>query len=250
MDADVIVIGAGAAGLAAARSLASRSVRVIVLEARERVGGRAFEAPSSRKAVAAELGAEFIHGEAKETRALLRDIGAAAIDTSGESWRCSEDGSLQRDDDDFISSAGIFEGARALAADESVDRFLRRFEDDEALRDTVAAARAFVEGFEAADTALASARAIADEWQSGVDFATARPLGGYRPIFERLQNACAAAAVQLSLSTIVRRISWRRGAVAVEVETAWGKARTLRARAAIVTLPIGVLRHTGDTSAV
>ena len=42
MDADVIVVGGGAAGLAAARSLAGRSLRVIVLEARDRVGGRDF----------------------------------------------------------------------------------------------------------------------------------------------------------------------------------------------------------------
>ena len=39
MDADVIVVGAGAAGLAAARWLAERSVRVIVVEARDRLGG-------------------------------------------------------------------------------------------------------------------------------------------------------------------------------------------------------------------
>ena len=59
MDTDVIVVGAGAAGLAAALWLAERSVRVIVLEGRNTVGGR----------VRAELGAEFIHGAAPETAA-------------------------------------------------------------------------------------------------------------------------------------------------------------------------------------
>ncbi len=39
MDADAIVIGAGAPGLMAARILAIRSLRVIVLEARDRAGG-------------------------------------------------------------------------------------------------------------------------------------------------------------------------------------------------------------------
>jgi monoamine oxidase len=250
MDADVIVIGAGAAGLAAARSLAGRSLRVILLEARDRMGGRVWSHASARGAVAAELGAEFIHGGAPETMALLRDAGTAAVDTGGESWTCSDGGELRRNDVDFISAAGIFEEARELADDESVDRFLQRFDNDDAMRETAEAARAFVEGFDAADPAIASARAIADEWRSGVDFASARPLGGYGPMFECLRNACATAGIQSYLSTVVRRVSWRRGSVAVETQNARGESPTLRARAAIVTLPVGVLRHSGDETEV
>jgi monoamine oxidase len=250
MDADAIVIGAGAAGLAAARSLAGRSLRVIVLEARDRVGGRVWSGSPTRAAVPAELGAEFIHGRAEETLALLRDAGTAAIDTRGESWTCCEDGDLQRDNDDVMSAAGIFEGARALASDESVDRFLLRFKGDKAMRETVEGARAFVEGFEAADPAIASVRAIADEWGSGVDFAIARPLGGYRPMFERLRDVCATAGVETCLSTVVQRISWRHGVVAVDAKNCYGESRTIRAQAAIVTLPVGVLRHSGDETEV
>ncbi len=182
--------------------------------------------------------------------ALLREVGSVAIDTGGESWACGEDGELRRNDDDFIAAAGIFERARELAADESVDRFLRRFEGDDALRKTAQAACLFVEGFEAADPAIASARAIADEWRSGVDFSSARPLAGYGPLFERLSNACHAAGVETRLSTVVRRISWRRGAVAVDAQSGLGELRTIRARAAIVTLPVGVLRHGGDENEV
>jgi monoamine oxidase len=251
MDADAIVIGAGAAGLAAARSLAGRSLRVILLEARDRTGGRVWSVPSERAAAAAELGAEFIHGRAEETMALLRDVGAAAVEARGESWLWVENGELQRDGDDLVlSAAGILERARELAGDESVDRFLRRFADDSAKREAVAAARAFVEGFEAADPAIASARAIADELGSGVDFATARPLGGYQPMFERLRSACATAGVQTCLSTVVRRISWQPRAVAVETRTSSGESRTIRARALVVTLPVGVLRHRGDETEV
>jgi monoamine oxidase len=248
VDADVIVIGAGAAGLQAARNLAKGSFRTIVLEARERAGGRVYSVASNRAAVAAELGAEFIHGKAPETAALLREIGSAAIDTGGESWT-NESAELQLDDDDFVSSAGIFEGIRALAADESVDRFLARFDADETLRGKVEMARAFVEGFEAADPAIASTRAIADEIASGVDSKSARPLGGYGPIFDYLHGVVADAC-DVRLSTIVRRISWRRGAVAVDTITPQGDVRTIRARAAIVTLPIGVLRHAGDETAI
>src|SRR5207247_365603 len=150
VDADTIVIGAGAAGLAAARSLAGRSVRVLVLEDRDRVGGRVCSRPVARNATPAELGAEFIHGRGELTVQLLREAGAAAIDTEGEGWTCSKDGELRREDWDLSSTAGIFEAAGALPDDESVDRFLRRFERDRATRETARAARAFVEGFDAA----------------------------------------------------------------------------------------------------
>src|SRR2546429_270227 len=222
VDANTIVIGAGAAGLAAARSLAGRSVRVLVLEARDRVGGRVWSRPVARNATPAELGAEFIHGRGELTVQLLREAGAAAIATEGEGWTCSKDGELRREDWDLSSTAGIFEAAGALPDDESVDRFLRRFERDQATRETARAARAFVEGFDAADPAIASAQAIASEMRSGVDFAIARPLGGYGPMFEYLRNACVAAGVQIWLSTIVRRISWRHGAVGIDVNCgAW-----------------------------
>jgi monoamine oxidase len=250
MDVDAVVIGAGAAGLSAARYLAARSLRVVLVEARDRIGGRVWSRPSGRAPVAMELGAEFIHGRAPQTKALLLATGSAAIDTAGESWTRHEDGSLRRDDDDFMSAASILEGARGLAADESVDRFLERFVHDATMRETARTARAFVEGFEAADPAVASARAIANELRSGVDYETARPLGGYPPMFEYLQNACASAGVRMFLSTAVRRISWGRGSVAVDVHGTSGESRTIRARAAIVTLPAGVLRHRGDTGVV
>ena len=62
---DVAVIGAGAAGLAAARELSGAGRRVVVLEARERIGGRIFTLHPPDFALPIELGAEFIHGEAE-----------------------------------------------------------------------------------------------------------------------------------------------------------------------------------------
>jgi monoamine oxidase len=249
-DADVIVIGAGAAGLAAARSLAERSLHVILLEARDRLGGRVWSQDSKQATVATELGAEFIHGPARETMTLLHDAGIKALDTGDESWTCSGGGGLQRSTDDFVSAANIFEPVRALPGDASVDQFLRRFENDDRMRSMADAARAFVEGFDAADPAIASARAIADEWRSGVDFASARPLGGYRPMFDTLRDACLAAGVRSVLSTAVRRVSWSRSSVAVDACGADGKALTMQARAAVVTLPAGVLKHRGDEAEV
>jgi monoamine oxidase len=250
-DADAIVIGAGGAGLAAARRLAARSLRTIVLEARDRVGGRVASVPTTRAAVPAELGAEFIHGPAAETMALLREAGTAAIDNEpGDSWGPAANGELLRDDDAFATAAGIFEGVRGLGHDESVDRFLHRFDGDAKLRETVKRARSFAEGFDAADPAIASALSLADELRSGVDSTSARPLGGYAPMFAWLRDACVNAGVDLRLSATVRRVTWQRGSVAVDVLDEAGTARTVRARAAVITLPAGVLRYDGDDTAV
>ena len=74
---DCLIIGAGAAGLAAARMLAAAGQRVAVLDARDRVGGRIHTQRSSIPGIAGtlpiELGAEFIHGLPDETWALVRE---------------------------------------------------------------------------------------------------------------------------------------------------------------------------------
>jgi monoamine oxidase len=246
MEADVIVVGAGAAGLAAARTLARRSLRVLLIEARNRAGGRVLTRASARPLIPLELGAEFIHGTAQETVELLKAAGTAAVDMGGASWNV-EDGKLRRDEEAFITSANIFEATRSLREDESAERFLQRFEGDAATRSAARDARAFVEGFEAADPSIASARAIGDEWRSGVDSRAARPIGGYAPMFDWLENDCNAAGVRICFSTVASAIAWRRGEVTVAVR---GERERLQARAAILTLPVGVLRHRGDDSEI
>jgi monoamine oxidase len=247
---DAIVIGAGAAGLAAARNLAARSFHVVVLEARDRIGGRAFSVPTARALTPAELGAEFIHGRGVETMALLREAGLAAVDTGGDSWRYTSDGTLERDEEEFLSAAALFDEAGVLAHDESVETFLQRFARDALSRERAEAARDFVEGFDAADPAIASARAIAFEWRSGADWSSTRPIGGYAPLFMRLQDDCVAKGVDVRLSSIVTGIAWQRGAVDVRLSAAHGAGETLQGRAVVITLPAGVLQECSGEAGV
>ncbi len=242
MDTDVIVVGAGAAGIAAALRLAEERVRVIVLDGRDRAGGRVRWESVGSVDVPAEVGAEFIHGDAPETSAFLHDAGLAKVATGETAWTCGSDGVLRQADDDF-DPGDLFERARALDADESVETFLGRFAGDPNLVAQTRRARAFVEGFEAADPSRASVRAIADELGSGVDATSARPVGSYAPLFASLATRCARAGIDLRLNTTVERIAWEPGAATVAARGADGDALTLRARCVVVTVPVGVLQQ-------
>jgi monoamine oxidase len=99
MDADVLVIGAGAAGLAAARALADARRQTIVLEARDRIGGRVWT-DRAFASIPVERGAEFIHGERADTWQLIRSAGLRTEPFSRWQGRriVGEDGRLAGDE--------------------------------------------------------------------------------------------------------------------------------------------------------
>src|SRR5579863_10767543 len=81
-----VVVGAGAAGLMAARDLARAGSRVTILEARTRCGGRIYPLPAQEFGYPAEGGAEFVHGAAPVTRALMREAGLSLLPRAGTRW--------------------------------------------------------------------------------------------------------------------------------------------------------------------
>jgi protoporphyrinogen oxidase len=79
----VIIIGAGAAGLAAGRSLTRHGVKVIILEASQRIGGRIHSILDERFPIPVELGAEFVHGVPPETFKILNQCKIEALEIDG-----------------------------------------------------------------------------------------------------------------------------------------------------------------------
>ncbi|HEX5386164.1 MAG TPA: FAD-dependent oxidoreductase, partial [Gemmatimonadales bacterium] len=84
VDTDVIIIGAGAAGLAAANVLVEGGAECIVLEARGRTGGRIATEWAPGCVTPIELGAEFIHGAAPPIPRLAERYGLRALDIAGD----------------------------------------------------------------------------------------------------------------------------------------------------------------------
>ena len=245
-DKDVIIIGAGAAGLAAAERLAVARRSALVLEARERIGGRIWSHQEPGLPVPVELGAEFIHGRAQATFALLAKANVAAVDSAGRSrgerWTL-RDGRLVPSDDLFADIRYAMKGMPRLRNDMSFDAFLARHLRNEVSPETCAFARMLAQGYDAVDTKRASARAIIEEWTGGgsVEMPQFRPMGGYGPLLSHLASQLHGTRVELQLNTVVQALSWARGSVKVE-GTFLGRPFVARAKRAIVTLPVGVLQ--------
>jgi len=234
---DVLVLGAGMAGLAAARALAERGVGVTVLEAKDRVGGRVLSRVAEGGGVV-ELGAEFVHGRAPELWALIDECGAETIEREGTMLREEQDGGVAEDDP---QDAAMFEPL------EELEDFAG---EDVAFADWLAASKVpeeereallgYVEGFNAADAGRIGVKALgvqqkAEEAIEGDRMWHVR--GGYAQLAEYLAARVKALGGDVRLNCEVLGVRWREGLV--EVETSAG---TLRAKRCIVALPLGVLQ--------
>src|SRR5450756_949931 len=100
---DVVIIGAGVAGLTAANELSTSGRSVLLLEARDRIGGRAWTLREPELQAPIELGAEFIHGHVPETFELLRKVGQSAVDTAGSHWSLRH-GRLEQNTEDSLAA--------------------------------------------------------------------------------------------------------------------------------------------------
>ena len=250
---DAVVVGAGFAGLAAARELGAAGRRVLVLEARDRVGGRVRTLNGPDLPVPFELGGEFVHGSPDVTLRLLREASIPLVDTSEGRFQF-ENGVLQESSYDlFEESAQLFQkGAAAFAVrDQSVASFLAQYDGTPQER-AARLAGMMVEGFDAADPHLASARAIEEEWSGAASLGNSqyRPAGGYVLLLRYLVDTLPAC-VHLRLRSAATRCEWSTDGAVIEAQSAWGEAIRVRTDAVAITVPVGVLRASpGETGAI
>jgi monoamine oxidase len=265
----VVVVGAGAAGLAAARSLHDAGLTIVVLEARRRIGGRICTHREPGVPEPIELGAEFIHGDAPEMQAILDEAGLRSVDVGGRRFEAvnpaaaSAGGRLRPADDYWQRLHRVLRHLDASAgSDESFRQFLDRKPGGR--RDARNRRRAlqFFEGFLAADSRRASTKAVAgDNDPSGDE--RAQRMGRIVDGYDRVVDALSGPIVtRIRRSVIVTRVGWRPGAVAVhsraaaagapQHETPVGRARPIvHARRVVITVPLGVLKAPpGETGSI
>ncbi|HSU51149.1 MAG TPA: FAD-dependent oxidoreductase, partial [Segetibacter sp.] len=157
----IIIIGAGAAGLMAARQLADAGLEVLVLEARDRLGGRihSFE-DASRQAF--EGGAEFIHGNLESTLQLLKEAGIEKQELSGEMWQV-QNGKWVHETEFFKHVDEVIEKLKTIEDDISIETFLDKFFTGFQYEELRKSLTSYVEGYYSGEISKTSAKSFLKE---------------------------------------------------------------------------------------
>jgi monoamine oxidase len=232
---DVIIVGAGAAGLSAARSLIRLGRSVVILEARDRIGGRIHTMTDNGFTAPVEAGAEFIHGDLPYTMSLMKEAKVSHREGRGRTWTVEagklEEGDLFHDDWDALISK-----LEQLDHDMTINDFLNQYFSDKKYESLVDAVKRFVQGYDAADINKVSAKALYEEW-SEENIKGYRPNGGYGQLMNFLLQECQDKGAVLKLSCIVNSVKWKRNHVEINTST-----ETFVGRNVLITAPVNVLK--------
>lgn len=247
----VIVVGAGFAGLACARELSLAGIDAIVLEARDRVGGRVWTLRDFADGRPVEGGAMMVHGRKASVRRWVREFGLrerrAPLLGGG---RMFYEGRLRGTTSLILTSPRHLRATLQIFW--SVPRAIERYRGaDMTLSEFLAARKAsplaarfigmMYGSINAAEPEELSILGIAEEANTG---SLGLPWTNYR-IAEGLQALADRRAEELGervrLRTRVEQITWSRGRVRVEAAGPDGR-ETFEGRAAVLTVPLGVLK--------
>jgi monoamine oxidase len=244
---DAIVIGAGAAGLAAARGLSDAGLTAVVLEARDRIGGRIYTVRDSCWPLALELGAEFLHGDATPTREAATAAGLLVHELP-ERHVWSRAGRWRSVTDFWPRFTRLCAQIPTQGRDRSFAEFLSSRRG--LSREVRTLARMLVEGYHAAPIDEVSAQSLAADPPDDAPVRNQqhRLPHGYDDVLTWLRSVLAPERVSVRLNTPVLAVRWWRGSVVADCLSASGaRLPPFRARAAIVTLPVGVLQAESGT---
>lgn len=247
---DVLVVGAGVAGLAAARSLADAGLQVVILEAARRIGGRIYteHVPGTQTgSLAVELGAEFVHGLPQITWNLLREARLETQELHGlhlwfEQGRLRSGESFPHDAATVLEQMTTWLKDQPEGTDETFADYLRHAQIEPA---AAAHASSYVEGFNAADRGRIGIAALARQ-QAAEEAIDADRLfhvrAGYAAVPAYLWGRVSAAGGRLLLEHAVQRIVWNTHAVKLSGTSSGDAPFELTAKRAVITVPLGVLQ--------
>lgn len=233
-----IVIGAGAAGLTAARELARAGKKVTILEARDRCGGRILVLPAADFGYPADGGPEFVHGEAPVTRALLHEAGLSLQPVRGTRWAV-ENGSFSQGRPPEPGSDRFYQALAELKTDLPIAEFLKQHFGGAEYARLRRSIERMAEGYDAADPSRASALALRDEWMNEGPGNQGRVAGGYGALIDFLAAECRGRGAAIHLNAVVNAIEFAAGSVMVRCASGEAYAGT----AAILTVPLPLLEE-------
>jgi len=234
---DVLIIGAGAAGLMAAYKLSQKGKKVTVLEARNRTGGRIHTITHESFFQHAELGAEFVHGDLPVTLNLLQEAGIAYNPANAEMVRHTK-GEFAKNEQFIENWDLLIDKLCELKEDKSINEFmLDEFPGDE-YQNLRSGVWKYVSGYDTADPRLASAFALRNEWQNEDGNAQHRINKGFCDMINYLAGTCRAAGNTIYLNTVVKEIYWKVGQVKVVTD----EGISYTAKQIIIAMPLGVLK--------
>lgn len=233
---NIVIVGAGAAGLMTARELARGGKGVTVLEARERCGGRIWALPAEEFGYPAEGGAEFVHGAAPVTRALMREAGLSLSPRQGTRWS-TRTGAFAPADASFPHAGRFYRALSAVKADLSIAEFLETHFAGRQYDELRRAVTRTVEGYDAADPRRASTLALREEWMARDEGEHGRIAGGYGGLIDCLAADCRRHGVTIRLGAVVTSIIETQGRLAAGCRD----GARFEADAAILTVPLPLL---------
>jgi len=231
-----LIVGAGAAGLMSARELACAGKRVTIFEARDRCGGRIYPLPVHEFGYPAEGGAEFVHGAAPVTRAVMREAGLTLQPRGGTRWSTRSE-ALSAGEPSSSDWDRFYRALEAMTVDLPIAEFLdTHFAGSKYDRLRRSVTRT-VEGYDAADPHRASALAIRDEWTARDDGEHGRIAGGHGALIEHLVSDCRRHGAAIHLGAAVAAIEETRSGIAAHCRD----GAIYEAEAAILSVPPLVL---------
>ena len=231
---DVLIIGAGIAGLTAARDLSLMGLKVTILEARDRIGGRILTHHTPEFPV--ELGAEFVHGRHPDLWRLIQEAKTPLAELEGVSWY-RERGTWARADDLMPDFMAVFGGMPDKGPDQSFQQYLETVDASEEAKDH---ALRFVEGFHAADPRKVSVHWLVrsneaeEEIEGDRQYRTAT---GYDTLVTFIADQLPKENCELRLHTAVTGVHWTPGNVTLKTT-----AGEFAARRVLITVPIALLK--------